>query len=728
GYAGVEAHDMSAVDLSGAQAPSVAAWNTYSELENGIVLINSSASVENSRFLNMPDGLGIFTNSASPYDLLFQRGLGKNGTTTFENCDIGIKGQKSVVFAQENNMENNRIGFNVEQSNRIIIRNNSLSGDQRQFMTGVSLSQNTPALVLVDNNDFSFSPQQFTSFIFPPEARGIIANENPFGVVLGAYRIENNFFSSISAELSKGITLQNGRFISIRNNSILSDGSNFSSSPGYGMKINTIRGFIGCNEIAELEVGTVNDTEFGIEINSDASSTFICNDMDQTDTGLKIMFSDANTDLIANTFNEHQVGLLVSDAIGDQIHNGNLWLEPALSGGWQAFHESSDQLVINASQFVADGAENSDLFPLQVNKPFWFSTVVEPGLTINCPSSGQCPDGIGAITEKMLEIDSTDQFVANGTISFDLYPSEQLWRAQRHLYARIKDFNIPLTYGTPEYSFVQTAETSNIGAFYLAEKKIEETLRPDAVLDSVIQDLNTERQETMSSLAQTNQLLLEASNSTDSLNAVQLKVNQLDTIRTIKVSIDSLGKIIEEKRVLSLASAHSLLNSISTLNSMESDWKFILNLFVSRLIEGKEMSKEESTLLLRIANMCIAKGGDATSLARSMYATINPDIQFDDVILCSPPPALAAPTPTGNALVYPNPTSGEEVNLKTGWTEANTAEAILFNALGQPVWQRTLELFGGNANFQLGNLPEGWYQLSLRAEGEQNVIPLMIQR
>ncbi|MCI4650471.1 hypothetical protein [Phaeodactylibacter sp.] len=84
--------------------------------------------------------------------------------------------------------------------------------------------------------------------------------------------------------------------------------------------------------------------------------------------------------------------------------------------------------------------------------------------------------------------------------------------------------------------------------------------------------------------------------------------------------------------------------------------------------------------------------------------------------------------PAKGISLFPNPSSGEAIHLQTGWTEANTAEAILFNALGQPVWQRTLELFGGNATFQLDHLPEGWYQLSLRAEGEQNVIPLMIQR
>jgi hypothetical protein len=84
--------------------------------------------------------------------------------------------------------------------------------------------------------------------------------------------------------------------------------------------------------------------------------------------------------------------------------------------------------------------------------------------------------------------------------------------------------------------------------------------------------------------------------------------------------------------------------------------------------------------------------------------------------------------PAKGISLFPNPSSGEAIHLQTGWTEANTAEAILFNALGQPVWQRTLELAGGNATFRLGHLPEGWYQLSLRAEGEQNVIPLMIQR
>jgi hypothetical protein len=84
--------------------------------------------------------------------------------------------------------------------------------------------------------------------------------------------------------------------------------------------------------------------------------------------------------------------------------------------------------------------------------------------------------------------------------------------------------------------------------------------------------------------------------------------------------------------------------------------------------------------------------------------------------------------PAKGISLFPNPSSGEAIHLQTGWTEANTAEAILFNALGQPVWQRTLELAGGNATFRLGNLPEGWYQLSLRAEGKQNVIPLMIQR
>ncbi|MCR9054028.1 MAG: hypothetical protein ACE362_01150 [Phaeodactylibacter xiamenensis] len=84
--------------------------------------------------------------------------------------------------------------------------------------------------------------------------------------------------------------------------------------------------------------------------------------------------------------------------------------------------------------------------------------------------------------------------------------------------------------------------------------------------------------------------------------------------------------------------------------------------------------------------------------------------------------------PAKGISLFPNPSSGEAIHLQTGWREASSIEAILFNALGQPVWQRTLELFGGNATFQLGNLPEGWYQLSLRAEGEQNVIPLMIQR
>ena len=84
--------------------------------------------------------------------------------------------------------------------------------------------------------------------------------------------------------------------------------------------------------------------------------------------------------------------------------------------------------------------------------------------------------------------------------------------------------------------------------------------------------------------------------------------------------------------------------------------------------------------------------------------------------------------PAKGISLFPNPSSGEAIHLQTGWTEANMADAILFNALGQPVWQRILELAGGEATFRLGNLPEGWYQLSLRAEGEQNVIPLMIQR
>jgi hypothetical protein len=74
------------------------------------------------------------------------------------------------------------------------------------------------------------------------------------------------------------------------------------------------------------------------------------------------------------------------------------------------------------------------------------------------------------------------------------------------------------------------------------------------------------------------------------------------------------------------------------------------------LADSSVLSTEENELVETLANTCPYVGGNAVYYARAIYATSQPDAQYDDRVLCTPPSANR--TTGGNTLSF-----DEEQNL-----------------------------------------------------------------
>jgi len=721
GLTGISLSNLSAIDIS---APNKTLKNHFKNLRNGILSYESNVVCNYNSFENIVtagtpgSGYAIRTTGGSTGQRLFQqKGLGKDYAPTFINCFGAISCSGTRLTVTDNYMTNVIYGVRVNFSGRFNIYNNVIEASQ----AGIHLLENIPSYATIQNNDISMDEVGTL-----PDAIGIRINETPIGFE-GVYKVLDNFIALSNART--GIQVTSGSFIKIVNNTIFMADDNVEYD---GIRfLGSWKPLVSCNEIIGPDAVSFTETK-GIFGANSTSSNVTCNIMDETELGIQFFGLNEGSLLRGNEFKDHYIGLQLGEydalgapidaSIGLQIHHGNRWTEDAASAGVQARHVLTFNSIIEQSKFFVDSNDDSDFLPTN-NKPTnqWF--VNQGGSSYTCPSSNDCPNGIGWIPFEP-EDDELWKKLARGTFASSLYETEQRWSGAYNLYKSIQEEEYEPAANTAMDTFLIEATSSEWADFYAVEKDAQAVLIPAekdledlAAYDSL---LVTKFEALLSLSIQANTASTEAE--ADSL--LGLKAAIVAAASAIGFSLDTLGIRILEDSEAGLAALKTDNDAITTTETPAEMLQIVNRLFFNSIASGIDtFTNTQKNTLLAIATMCPLEGGQAVYFARSLYALVAPDTTYEDSVLCTiAVPLRRQPSPAAlpSISLYPNP-AADWIALTTNLKETTQVDVVIYNVLGKKLKTATLALESGTASFDVNDLLPGIY--FLQVEGENLTLP-----
>ena len=144
--------------------------------------------------------------------------------------------------------------------------------------------------------------------------------------------------------------------------------------------------------------------------------------------------------------------------------------------------------------------------------------------------------------------------------------------------------------------------------------------------------------------------------------------------------------------------------AIGTSQLIETNEKTVNEIYLRTVAQDvDDFSAADAGLLFDIANQCPMVGGNAVYRARSLYALINDDQEFDDPALCLPYGILVRTLEAATALeqtvqLVPNP-ARDEVTLVFGVSIEGNGTVTFYDAVGHEVLRRPF--IGGQQRFHL---------------------------
>lgn len=719
GNAGVSLINLSTIDIS---APHYTLRNHFKNLANGILSRSSNVFCRNNSFEDITTLTGGTYQSSGyairawsdPYygtHVFEQSGLGKAYyVPTFDNCTYGIYCDVSRLKATNNYMTDVKYGIQARRSRRVTISTNAIECEQ----TGIHMLQNTPCYATIENNEIYMDE---TGAL--PDAVGIRLDENPVGFE-GIYKVRDNFIALFNART--GIQATSGRFINLVNNTVFMD-----ENVEYdGIRfLGSWKALVSCNEIIGPDVVSFTET-MGIFGANSTRSNVTCNTVDETELGIQFFGLNEGSVLRGNEFGNHYFGLQLGEydalgnpidaSIGLQVHHGNRWTEDAASGGVQARHVSTIPLVIEQSIFYVDSGDDSDYLPTN-NKATnaWFRN--QGGSSYTCPSSNDCPNGIGWIPFAPQD-DELWKKLARGTFASSLYETEQRWSGAYNLYRSIQEEEYEPAANTTMDTFLIEATSSEWSDFYEVGKDAEVVLIPAekdqedlAAYDSLLLT-KFEALFSLSVRADT------ASTEAEADSLLGLKAAVVAVASGIGFSLDTLGVRILEDTETDLAALKTNNDAITTTETPADMLQIVNRLFFNSIASGIDtFTTTQKDTLLAIATMCPLEGGEAVYFARSLYALVAPDTTYEDSILCTiASPLRRKPSPVALPMIslYPNP-AADWIGLMTNLKEVEQVDVVIYNLLGKKLKAATLVLESGAASFDVSDLLPGIYFLQVEA-------------
>ena len=717
GYAGVFAHDIGGINITGYLYPETSALSIFRNLLNGIVAYNTNLSISNTIFSHIiaQDGIGDHDFSgraiyAKGQNSLLLTGLGgdSDATPSFDNCDYGIWTHGLNLDISNNHMIN--VGVGIKLTNNLYRNVHIHDNEIRASIFGIQSFNNYLALkkCVIENNFIDMNGES-----------------NSVGIFLADFPAHYNYGWSVSNNvilLEKaigGIHLSGSRQTNINDNYIQMDDPAYNA---FGINIESTRKtFLQCNTVSGAYSNTPETyLSKAIKVIYAPESTIQCNTIGNTDLGIQFSGSCDKTRLRGNHIYNHQTGLLlgllpdIGDVvIGNQLHQGNEW-----NGSYEEYgaaHLGEDQQII-FSNFSVNGAENSFYLP-SVNINFWF--INEPSdNTYQCLGSAECSEN-GFTNENESLLTEDDKKIALGEVAGEVFMEAFRWNLDQHLLERIQEY--PDWSGDSDITdFIQQIQNSSEPSFVKAGNALHQVynLEPQALENSIIrQDDNMTHLFTL----QNTESALQSQFSNSPIFSTLLESDDQQNILTL------LNDNSEKEQDMYLSFSNNINgeveNLLTQLNNLEEDAIFELNqkalnlvLISHKPLEWETCSEEELKILYEIANQCPLSGGEAVLSARGILTSVTGKYAvYDDENLCgsaredrSLEEEISTPAIYSDLLkISPNP-AGEDINIEYMLTD-ESGSFILYDARGEKVLTTNLAEKSGKKTLSLSRIPAGIY-------------------
>ncbi len=552
--------------------------------------------------------------------------------------------------------------------------------------------------------------------------------------------INNNFDNATKPlphfSVNRGIWIQNVEGSRIERNDFI-DNFSTSSTQYEGIFLWHAPAQVWSNDF----IGSGNLTDYpstGIQVRESTSCWLNCNTLDQTQVGIRFWDFCSSAILERNEFNTHQSGLLLttSAVTGVQANRHNKWFGNSVNT--EALFEGRDPNDINDVAFVQQSifkvrhSNPSEYWPLPrmigvASDPgIWFEP--EPGSTglIYCVLTPEEDPGPGGGSSTSLTLNDS-RIIAGNFHTAKGYPAED-WEVAVRLYKKLTENPalMPIL-STAEswFSSKQNTTVGSLGSIYSGIYQLSEYSQQD------MDDLDSLETGYKSAVAVIKAIDESISNAIGNPSAVaQLLADRAanePALTAAGAAYLNLLTTIKNERIADAQSLLGQLNTISTFEEYETDFKTVCRILLETYV-ATELEENNRQTLKSIANKCRYEIGIATVQARaSLEADASTYDVYDD---CADYVEERNDTVEGvnkMTALFPNPTDREAILFFKG--EGSTGSAVLRNLNGQKiaVWK-----FEQSKQVKLSwneQLPPGMYILEVLTDNNPpETIKLVIQQ
>ena len=704
------------------------AYNTFSNLRNGVIGERVFLNVDRSNFNNM---IG-FMNFQQP-TFAFSQGVGLVANLGwFTARDANFIGAGHAVYS-----------------------NNSLLSMQRNSTSKVRLgleAWNPVSLGFTENQDIDFLDFGIRAWNlnYAPWFSSYIIDDNKFNTQdaqasnEGDWSIQLLNFNSLTLPESSSRITRNEMYINDQVGGLLVDNINawliadnrveFSAHPnsdmlsGAGVFLQRSHyNYLYSNDVLDVTGITENATT-GLFTAMSLGNRFCCNSTEGSFVGTAFL-GNCNGSRFRTT--------------GIARHDFALFCPPGTTTGDQPIQLFGFPNATNSNQFNSTsgtayhGGDNqqitdSEFYVTNTLTPHWPEAILTPNATAawfspnsapayECENDLECPDPGLYEREERNYLEDTDISIAQNVYNNSPFGTALQWEGARDLYARMKVYpEMSGQSGVVDAFYTQAANTA-IGSFYDADQALESvTTVPEAWANAMQQasaDIEQNRQQVDLKLAE----LATAATRADSLEvywsaeAVRMEALEAEAV-ILEKQLD-----LDELRKTQAQAALTLVNNLSAADILQSNRKTAQEIYLDITANGANvLDPVQFNDISAIAHQCPLEGGSAVYLARSLYQ-LNERKHFDDFSLCniaverqSPRQAQALP---GEWTLQPNPASGLLTIIAPDKLGTEPLNIQIIDPVGRLVLSNQLIASEGKLYIDVSSLSPGIYFCQVVQEG-----------
>lgn len=684
------------------------ALNYFNELNTGIILQNSSINVFNASFNKILNkyfyaeaymGSAIYAEANNSLDFLKVNGF--NGNTTvinISNSDYGVYTENISSYINSVDMQNVKKGVfgtkNINQKS-ILVSNSNIHAR----LNGIHLLENPGAshIQIFGNNVYTYDSKGICILV-----EDVLLNQATTIEI-----IENPEIYSIASTGGIWVT----KFVSplIKWNNVFEVGNVQKEYSGI-LLTDCNKAEASCNNVLGSSID-LSKASSAIRLDQSTESIIHCNIVNNTNFGIAINGDCSSSDLADNEINDHEVGLKLNSvgALGVLVDRGNRWRGTYYNpnqfgavndntGGGVIAYLFNNFRVHTPDPNASTPAGVDNYFPnisvLNKQNGGWFRFVAGGGPFL-CSSSDECnPDPINerlAYSNNQLEL-----AIANGTYTTADYIPESKSIAKQNLFSRLTKDAYLLNQNSNFQTFYSTQQNGSIGILEAVKDDVRGLNYYTNYFKNALNNVTSTVNSLMDSIKNLDSLRHHTALS-DSLidSTLVILKNQLNTAQ------EAIHQIMLQQEAIRASSANIALSKNANIVSNEIpeiNYKDVNEIYLNSVGAGNyNLNPSQIASLIPIAQQCPYSGGPAVYSARILLKLANIKLDYDDYIVCwsqgiyrkanpeqSKVERTSAISGTFKLSLAPNPAS-TELNIYYTGLNSNKATLEIVNLTGELV-------------------------------------------